>query len=270
MDRVAAAYKQALSYPGPAGLTALVGYQSHARFHGSTPLTALLAWQDEQDPREQHSYWLRAHRAGALAMLGRDDEARALFAELRAELVERGGAKAVLAALEGYGIDIELLGGDPEAAVAAGEESCRMREELERWAELSTTAGGLALAYCDLGRLDEAERWAARAAELGAPEDAVTQMLWREARARVLARRGEHNEAERLAREAVEIGETTEDLNSKAEARADLGEVLALAGRPGDAAAVVEEALARFEAKENIVRARQMRERLAVLRAEVD
>jgi tetratricopeptide (TPR) repeat protein len=265
MDQVAAAYEQALSYPGAAGRTALVGYQSHARFHGSTPLTELLAWQDEQEPPERRSYWFRAHRSSALAMLGRFDEARALQAELRTELVERGGAKALLAALIGYGLEIEFLAGDPEAAVAAGEESCRMREELGRWAELSTTAGGLALVYAELGRLNDAERWAARAEELGAPEDAVTHMLWRQARARVLARRGELEQAERLVREAIEIGETTEDLNSKAEARADLGEVLALAGRREEAAEAVEEALARFEAKENVVRSQQMRTRLAEL-----
>ena len=268
MDQVAAAYEQALSYPGPAGLTALVGYQSHGRYHGSTPLTELLAWQDEQEPREQRGYWLRAHRSSALAMLGRSDEARSLLAELRTELAEHGGAQGVLAAIEGHGLEIELLGGDLDAAVAAGLESCRLREELNRLSELSTIAGGLAGVYCELDRLDEAERWAGRATELGTADDAVTQMLWRQARARVLARRGEHGEAERLAHEAVEIGETTEDLSSKAEARADLGEVLALAGRREDAAQAVEQALARFEAKENIVRAKQMRERLAELRAE--
>ena len=269
MDQVAAAYERALSYPGPAGLTALVGFQSHARYHGSTPVTELLAWQDEQDPREQRSYWLRIHRAGALAMLGRSDEARALLAELRTELAERGGATAVLAAIGSYGLEVELLGGDPEAAAAQGEESCRMREELGRWSELSTTAGGLAHVYCELDRLDDAERWTARAAELGTEEDVVTQMLWREARARILARRGRHEEAEQLARQAVAIGDTTEDLDAQAEARADLGEVLALAGRPQDAAPVVEEALARFEAKENLARAEQMRAWLAGLRAEV-
>jgi tetratricopeptide (TPR) repeat protein len=201
-------------------------------------------------------------------MLGRIDEARALLGELRNEIAERGGAKTVLAAIGTYGLDIERLAGDPGAAVAAGEESYRLREELGRWSELSTTAGALGLAYCDLGRLDEAEQWAARAEELGAPEDAITQMLWRLARARVLARRGEHAEAERLAGEAVEIGDRTEDLSSQAEARADLGEVLAIAGRSKDAARVVEEALARFEAKENLVRAGHMRARLAELRAE--
>ncbi len=265
MDQVATAYEQALSYPGPAGLTALVGFQSHARFHGSTPVTELLAWQDEQDPREQRSYWLRSHRTVALAMLGRAEEARVLLAELRAELAERGGAKAVLAAVGAYGLEVELLAGRPEAAAAEGEESCRMREELGRWSELSTAAGGLALVYCDLERLDEAERWTARARELGTEEDAVTQMLWRQAQARVLVRRGEHEEAERLAREAVAIADTTEDLNAKAEVRADLAEVLTLAGRPDVATPVIAEALERFAAKENVVRSEQMRARLAEL-----
>ena len=269
MDRVAAAYEQAASYPGPAGLTSLIGYQSHARFFGSTPLTELLAWQDEQEPHERRGYFLGAHRCIALAMLGRSDEALPLVAELRSELAERGGAQAMVAAIEGYAMVVEFLVGDLEAAVTAGENSCRLVGELGRWSELSTTAGGLAGVYYELGRLDDAEQWAARAAELGAEEDAITQMLWRQAQARVLAARGEYDEAERLAREAVEVGETTEDLNSKAETWADLGEVLTLAGRPQEAAEALEHALTRFEAKENLVRAGRMRKRLAALRAEV-
>jgi predicted Zn-dependent protease len=67
----------------------------------------------------------------------------------------------------------------------------------------------------------------------------------------------------------VEIGEATEDLNSKAETWADLGEVLALAGRPQEAAEALEQALARFEAKENLVMAERTRERLAPIRAEI-
>ena len=269
MDQVAAAYEQAASYDSPAGLTGLVGYQSHARFFGSTPLTALLAWQSEQDTHEQRGYFLGAHRCLAFAMLGRIDEARALLAELRAELSERGGAAAMVGGIEGYGMVVEFLAGDLEAAAAAGEKSCRLLDELGRLSESSTTAGGLAGVYYELGRLDDAERLAARAGELGAEEDAVTQMLWRRARARVLAKRGKYDEAERLAREAVEVGETTEDLNSKAETWADLGEVLMLAGRPLEAAEALEQAIARFEAKENLVMAGRMRERLAALRAGV-
>jgi tetratricopeptide (TPR) repeat protein len=268
MDRMVGAYEQAEAHAGPAGLTALVGYQSHGRFHGSTPLTELLAWQDEQDPREQRSYWLRTHRAGALAMLGRLGEARALLTELRAELAERGAAN-VLSAVESYAIDVELLAGDPAAAVAAGEESRRLHEDLDRPSELSTVVGRLALAYLELGQLEEAERWAAQSAALGANDDATTQMLWRQAQARVQAHRGQHGEAEQLAREAAEIGRTTESPNAQADAYADLGDVLALAGRPQEATEVYERALSRYEAKENVVLAGRMRERLAVLQAEV-
>jgi tetratricopeptide (TPR) repeat protein len=265
MDRMAAAYDRAAALAAPAGRTALVGYQGHARFHGSTPLTEFLAWQDEQDPREQRSYWLRTFRMAALAMLGQRDEALALLDELRAETIERG-ALSVLAAVEGYAIDVELLAGDPAAAVAAGETSCRLDEDLGHSSELSTVAGGLARVYCEVERLDEAERWAARAADLGSADDASTQMLWRQAQARVHARRGQHTEAERLAREAAEIGAKTEALSQQADSYADLGEVLTLAGRREEAAEVLEQALVRYEAKENVVMAGRMRELLAALR----
>ena len=130
MDQMAGAYEQAAAYSAPAGGTALVGYQGHARFHGSTPsLLELLAWLDEQDPREQRTYWLRTFRMTALAMLGRIDEAQAFLDELRTELIERG-ARTVRAAVEGYAMYIELLAGDLAAAVAAGETGCRIDEEL--------------------------------------------------------------------------------------------------------------------------------------------
>ncbi len=268
MDQMAAAYEQAEAHAASAGRTALVGYQGHARFHGSTPLTELLAWQDRQDPREQRTYWLRIFRMAALAMLGRLDEARALLDELRAELIERG-ARNVLGAVEGYAIDIELLADDPAAAITAGEASCRIHEELGHSSELSTVAAGLARTYCEVGRLDEAEHWALRSAELGSIDDASTQMLWREAQAKVLAHRGQHDDAERLAREAVEIGEKTEALNALADTYADLGEVLTLAGRREQAAEALGQALAHYEAKENVVMAGRMRDRLAALQAEV-
>jgi class 3 adenylate cyclase/tetratricopeptide (TPR) repeat protein len=268
MDRMAVAYEQAAAHAAPAGGTALVGFQGHGRFHGSTPLTELLAWLDEQDPPEQRTYWLRTFRMTALAMLGRFDEARELLEELRAEVVERG-ARAVLPAVEGYAIEIEFLAGDRAAAVEAGETGCRLHEELGHYSELSTIAASLARTYCDVGRLDEAERWARRAAELGSSDDASTQMLWRDAQALVEAHRGQHASAERLAREAVQIGEQTEALHAQAETYADLGEVLMLAGRREEAAEAIEQALARYEAKESLVRAGWMRERLAELRAEV-
>ena len=91
-------------------------------------------------------------------------------------------------------------------------------------------------------------------------------MLWRQVRAKVLARRGEHAEAERLAREAVAICEETDMLDAQGDAYADLAEVLLLAGRADEAAAALEQALERYERKGNVVMAARTRDRLEALR----
>ena len=78
----------------------------------------------------------------------------------------------------------------------------------------------------------------------------------------MLARRGEHAEAERLAREAVAIGEGTDILDRQGDAHADLAEVLLLSGKAGEATAALEQALDRYERKGNLVMAERMRDRL--------
>ena len=238
------------------------------RFFGTTPVSELLAWLDENEPRAGRDHFLRAYRAGALAMLGRFDEARAILAEARAELAERGGG-VLLANITAFeSVWVELWAGDPAAAAEFGAAGFRLHEELGEQGFLSTAAGNLAQALYALDRLDEADAWAGRAAELGASDDAVTQMLWRQVRAKVLARRGEHAEAERLAREAVAIGEGTDVLNGQGDAYADLAEVLLLGGKAGEAAAALEQALDRYERKGNLVMARRTRDRLAAAAAQ--
>jgi tetratricopeptide (TPR) repeat protein len=85
-------------------------------------------------------------------------------------------------------------------------------------------------------------------------------------KAKVLARRSDYPEAERLAREAVEICDTTDILNAQGDAYANLAEVLALAGRPKPTAEALQHALARYERKENLVMAGRIRTRLAELK----
>ncbi len=114
-------------------------------------------------------------------------------------------------------------------------------------------------------RLEEADAWAGRAAALGASDDAFTQMLWRQAKAKILARRHEHAEAERLAREAVVIGEETEMLDAQGDAHADLAEVLLLGGKADEAAAALEQALERYERKGNLASTERAQARLADL-----
>jgi len=76
---------------------------------------------------------------------------------------------------------------------------------------------------------------------------------------------GKHAEAERLAREAVAIAARTHALNLQGDALCDLAEVLADAGEPDEAGAALQQALARYERKENIVMAERVRARLAEL-----
>ena len=131
---------------------------------------------------------------------------------------------------------VELWADDPAAAAEFGAAELGLFEELGELGFLSTAAGHVAQALYALDRLDEADAWAARAIQLGASDDTVTQMLSRQVRAKVLARRGEHAEAERLAREAVAIGAGTDALNWQGDANADLGEVLLLGGKADGAA----------------------------------
>jgi tetratricopeptide (TPR) repeat protein len=264
MDAMAHAYDSAATHAKRAGLaTALAGWRDIGRFHGSMRASDYLAWQDEQaDPGP----WSMARRPWALATLSRFDEARSLLVKIRADLLERGAKLALgFASYEG-GMQTELLAGDASAAVAIGEDGCRLLEELGQNTALSTAAGFLGQALYAAGRLEEADAWAERAAELGADDDAITQILWRQVRAKALARRGEDAEAERLAREAVAIADPTQMLNAQADAYADLGEVLALVGRRDEAADALEQALSRYERKENLAMAERTRARLAELR----
>ena len=115
------------------------------------------------------------------------------------------------------------------------------------------------------GRSEEAEELT-RDCELLAPPDQLdAQVKWRSIRAIVLARRGEAEEAERLAREAVYRVNKTDQLDSRAEARVDLAEVLRLGGRGGEAARELDRAITLYREKGNKVgetNARRLRDRV--------
>ena len=97
-DAALEAAERALAHARQAGHLPPGSIASRAggRFFGTTPVSELLAWLDEPEQRAGRDHWLSAFRAGALAMLGRFDEARAILAETRNDLAERG-AKLELA-----------------------------------------------------------------------------------------------------------------------------------------------------------------------------
>ena len=122
-----------------------------------------------------------------------------------------------------------------------------------------TAAGFLAQALYASDRLDDALDWADRAEQLGAQSDKLTQMLLRQAKAKVLARRGEQAEAVRLAREAVLLGAQTDYLSGWADALVDLAEVLRLSGLSEETKPVLEQARSLYEHKGNLVMADRVR-----------
>jgi tetratricopeptide (TPR) repeat protein len=161
--------------------------------------------------------------------------------------------------------EIELALGNPAAAVEHLERACSDWEHMGERGIRSTFQARLAEAQYELGRFDEAERNVQLAAELGASDDLVTRMAWQGVEAKLQARRGEHVEAERIAREAVAIVDRSQMLNQQADAYAGLAEVLELAGKTDAARDALEQALERYERKENLVGAERARARLAEL-----
>jgi len=205
---------------------------------------------------------VQMQRARLLAMLDRGDEASALAtanADRLRELTGEAGAGELALA------EIAELRGDDETAERLLRRRCAEFEKRQQWPYLSTYAPLLGHVLCRLGRYDEAEPLADRGRELGTEEDVATQQIWRQVKALVLARRSEHEEAVRLAREAVEIAERTDLPNAQGRAWRDLGEVLELAGRTGDAIAALEQALERYERKKNLAMTNRTRGRLALL-----
>jgi class 3 adenylate cyclase/tetratricopeptide (TPR) repeat protein len=265
MDAALQAFERAWAHAKRSGYEPswLRGALAWARFAGTTPVSELLAWLDENEARAGPDQFFRGYRAWSFARLGRFDEARTIIAEVRRQQAERGGG-ALLANLNAFeSVFIELLGGDPAAAAAFGAEGCRLHEELGEQPFLAAAAASLAHALYALDRLDEAEAWATRASSLA--REAWANMLWRQVRGKVLARRGKHAEAQRVAREAVAIADDTDMLDGQGDAYADLAEVLRLGGKSDEAAAALEQALERYERKGNLVSAKRARTRLAEL-----
>ena len=218
---------------------------------GSQPADAALEVVDRQ-LAEAPSMWLQLNRCWLLAMLGRPD-VRRLGEEAYARLREQEDAlwgEWILA-------EISSLADDHEDAVNRLRALCEWIESKQQFAYLPYYVARVGRSLALLGRFDEAEDWANRARTASYNSD----NFWRGALARVHMARGEFGEAERLAREAVEVVDETQALDEQAYARWDLAEVLAAAGRADDAAAAFEQGLDRAGRKKNLALAAQMQRR---------
>ena len=228
-----------------------------ALIQGSTPADEALRRFDAALPESPHPYLL-LDRACLLATLTRFSEAASIAREASGLSRELPGLAYIV-----------TLEGDHEAAVRYLRTARERFEREDRRAALAGIAPQLGRELCALGRFDEAEPLAQLGRELGDTSDVWAQAIWRQVQARVDAHRGEHVEAERLAREALAIIDPTDCLNFQGEAFCDLAEVLAAAGRADEAVAALEQALDRYERKKNLAMVAQVRPRLEELRADV-
>jgi predicted ATPase/class 3 adenylate cyclase len=196
-------------------------------------------------------------RAVLEAMRGDVPHARGLLAEGMKTIEESGLTLwAAVNAQEAY--LVELHAGTPGAAVDTLRQSFATLDEGGERAFLSTIAAFLSHALYAEGRDDEAERFSRESEDAAAPEDVLSQIVWRTARAKIRARQGDFEQAESLAREAVSLGEPTDFVTIRAGALSDLAHVLALAGRTEEALAAVDGAARLYERKGNLTALAQL------------
>jgi tetratricopeptide (TPR) repeat protein len=258
----ARAAEQALEYWRLAGVPQTnPGALDMALTVGPRPADEALEAFDKAMPEGPHPYWL-GFRAWLLGMQGRLDEAESLATDASERAFEVRGSHGVA---DWTSAEVAALAGDHQRASHHLERLCEFLEGESRQAELSTFASRLGVELCALGRMEDAEGLGRKGRELGDEHDAYTQALWRQVLARVAAHRGDHAEAERLAREALARIHTTDSPQFQADAYCDLAQVLEAAGRRNEAIAAWQAALDRYERKQIIPLARNVRERLAAI-----
>ena len=195
---------------------------------------------------------------GALdAMQGKFDVARSEIARGEEILADLGATLYVEAAHPP--LLVEELAGNWEAVEVRARQGIAALEAAGETGFLSTTAVFLAEALYAQGRDGEALEVTRLSEAHTAAGDVASEMGWRTVRAKVLARTGGLEEAERLAREAVAVAERIDHLDQSGDAFFALAEVLRGSGATGEAAEAARRALSCYERKGNVVSAGRAR-----------
>jgi len=189
---------------------------------------------------------------------GRFDEALRLFDASLALQQELGSA---LGATIANMARCEVLtdAGRLDEAVATYESALGELDALEMTSFRSTVTISLGEALYAQGRPDDAERLAIEGEELGAAEDVVNFAFGDSLRAQIVADRGEHDEAERLARNALHYAYETDFPDVQATAHAALAHSLAAADRIDEARHELERAIEIWSTYGWLVRASRAR-----------
>jgi predicted ATPase len=242
-------------------ISTIIALLAQALEYGPTPVPEAIRRCEELRASVREDAEVRAAIASTLAglqaMQGNFDEARVLAEEGRV-VYEELGLRYMRAARSLASGSVELLAGDPAAAVR---ELRWGYDELEKMGERgtrSTLAAFLAQALVADGRYDDAIEFSNISQEMATEADVVTQAVWRSARGAALAETGDLSEGERLAREAVTLANGTDFVDLQAGTLIGLAGVLASGGRTEESTALAEQARVIYERKGNIAAAERL------------
>ena len=160
---------------------------------------------------------------------------------------------------------VHLWAGDLDTAEFESRPGYEALKAIGERSHFSSITHSLATVVYAQERYDEADQLTRECEEACRANDVHSQIMWRAIRAKVLARRGAFDEAERLANEAVELAETGDFLLAHADAVADRAEVLELAGKRAEAASAFERAVELYEQKGVVIAAARAHARIKYL-----
>ena len=226
---------------------------------GDTPVgEAVRTCEEILDRRGMFHPGVLCELATLHAMEGKFDEARAMLARARRDMVERWRLRRPLMWAARSNAAVGALAGDLDSSERELRVALEMALDFRERDPAARIAAGLSRVMLVRGRWREADGFATRSKEYAPVEGAAAQALWRAAKARVTASRGDHLEAERLAREAVALA-SVETPNLRADLLVDLAKVLLLAQQAAKAQPVIAEAIQLYEGKGNLVSAARAR-----------
>ncbi len=196
-------------------------------------------------------------RIGGLeGFAGRFDAARETIAAARA-IMDDMGLRHLRAHSTDVAVFVEMLAGDYEAAEREASAAHAVLTEMGDRTYQASEAHLLAMAMEAQGRLDDSERWLAISGRSGEPDTLAVQ-------AQIQARRGRLDDAERLARSALEPG-NEHPVPEFSDARFTLARILARTGRNDEARQEAEASMRRYEAKGIVPLMEQARALLATI-----
>ncbi len=226
-------------------------FTAGAMFHGPTPaqeaLDAIVGILDDPQLTPVARAGIDGFRGGCHAMLGELDRAQETYDVLDRFFRDLGLPLWGSSAFERRG-DTARMYGDAASAEAAYRTMYEILDEAGDQGHMSTAATNLAWALAQLGRLEEAGRYARIGRETAAEDDVASQSEADAAWALVLAGKGDLDKAIDMARRAISIAAGSDMYLILGELHLNLARILAKAGH-AEAVEATREALSLFERK---------------------